>query len=401
MDVCEMKGLPVARLKPGKERSLLRWHPWIFSGAVASMDGNPQAGDTVAIRDSSGNFLCLAAFSPQSQIRLRVWSFDVSDKIDADFFHRRIQKAVNRRMKDGVLPCACRLINAEADLLPGLIVDKYGDYLVCQFLAAGVEAWKLEIVGGLEAVLSPPGIYERSDAEVRLKEGLLLQKGLLVGNEPPELIEIWEGDCHFLVDVRNGHKTGFYLDQAENRRIVAEYVRNRVVLNCFSYTGGFAVAAVKSGAKRVVNLDTSGDILELASKNLYLNWIDPDDFENLQEDVFHCLRAFRDRGMSFDMIILDPPKFAENQHQLEKAARGYKDINLLAFKLLRPGGILVTFSCSGLVSTELFQKIVADAALDARREARIQRRLFQASDHAVLLSFPEGQYLKGLVCEVE
>ncbi|MEZ0327965.1 MAG: class I SAM-dependent methyltransferase [Dissulfuribacterales bacterium] len=396
-----MKGLPVARLKPGKERSLLRRHPWVFSGAVASMDGNPRTGDAVAICDSSGNFLCLAAFSPQSQIRLRVWTFDVSEKIDADFFHRRIQKAVNRRMRDGVLPHACRLINAEADLLPGLIVDKYGDYLVCQFLSAGVERWKDAIVQGLEGILQPPGIYERSDAEVRLKEGLLLQKGLLAGNEPPELIEIWEGDYHFLVDVRNGHKTGFYLDQAENRKIVAEYTHNREILNCFSYTGGFAVAAVKAGAKRVINLDTSGDALELASKNLYLNWIDSDDFENLQKDVFHCLRTFRDRGMFFDMIILDPPKFAENQHQLEKAARGYKDINLLAFKLLKPGGILVTFSCSGLVSAELFQKIVADAALDARREARIQRHLFQASDHAVLLSFPEGQYLKGLVCEVE
>lgn len=304
-------------------------------------------------------------------------------------------------MKNGTLPCACRLINAEADLLSGLIVDKYGDYLVAQFLSAGVERWKSGIVKGLEAVLRPEGIYERSDAEVRLKEGLSLQTGLLAGEEPPEFIEIQEGGYRFLVDVRRGHKTGFYLDQAENRKIVAEYAQNRQILNCFSYTGGFSVAALKAGAERVVNLDTSGDALELASRNIQLNGLDLNRCENLQEDVFSCLRTFRDRGISFDMIILDPPKFAENQHQLEKAARGYKDINLLACKLLRPGGLLVTFSCSGLVSTELFQKIVADAALDAHRQARIQRRLFQSCDHAVLLSFPEGQYLKGLVCEVE
>lgn len=304
-------------------------------------------------------------------------------------------------MKNGTLPCACRLINAEADLLSGLIVDKYGDYLVAQFLSAGVERWKSGIVKGLEAVLRPEGIYERSDAEVRLKEGLSLQTGLLAGEEPPEFIEIQEGGYRFLVDVRRGHKTGFYLDQAENRKIVAEYAQNRQILNCFSYTGGFSVAALKAGAERVVNLDTSGDALELASRNIQLNGLDLNRCENLQEDVFSCLRTFRDRGISFDMVILDPPKFADNQHQLEKAARGYKDINLLACKLLRPGGLLVTFSCSGLVSTELFQKIVADAALDAHRQARIQRRLFQSCDHAVLLSFPEGQYLKGLVCEVE
>lgn len=388
-------------LKRGKERSILRRHPWIFSGALAEVKGRGKPGDTAVIYDSGGGFLALAAFSPHSQIRLRVWSFNPSDLIDAVFFHDRIQKAVARRMRNGILPCAGRLINAEADLLPGLIVDKYGDYLVVQFLSAGVERWKSEIVQGLEAVLRPEGIYERSDAEVRLKEGLSLSKGLLMGKEPPEFIEIEEGAYRFLVDVRNGHKTGFYLDQAENRKIIGEYAQNRRILNCFSYTGGFSIAALKAGAERVINLDTSGDALELASRNILLNGLDLSRSENLQEDVFHCLRTFRDRGISFDMIILDPPKFAENQHQLEKAARGYKDINLLAFKLLRPCGILVTFSCSGLMSPELFQKIVADAALDAHKEARIQRRLFQSWDHAVLLSFPEGQYLKGLVCEVE
>lgn len=390
-----------AHLKQGKERSLLRRHPWIFSGALAAVNGRGKPGDTAVVYDASGGFLALAAFSPHSQIRLRVWSFDPSDRINADFFHNRIQKAVTRRMRNGILPCACRLINAEADWLPGLIVDKYGDYLVAQFLSVGVERWKSDIVQGLGAVLQPEGIYERSDADVRFKEGLLPSKGILSGREPPELIEIREGEYRFWVDVRTGHKTGFYLDQAENRKIVAEYAQNRQILNCFSYTGGFSVAALKAGAKRVVNLDTSGDALELASRNIQLNGLDLSFCENMQEDVFSCLRTFRDRSMSFDMIILDPPKFAENQHQLEKAARGYKDINLLAFKLLRSGGILVTFSCSGLVSTELFQKIVADAALDARREARIQRRLSQSWDHAVLLSFPEGQYLKGLVCEVE
>jgi len=390
-----------AKLKPGKERSLLRRHPWIFSGAVASISGQGAPGDTIRVLDTNGRFLGWAALSPHSQIRMRVWGFDEKEEIRPDFFFRRIEAAVAKRKRAGGLACACRLINAEADLLPGLIVDKYGDYLVTQFLSAGVERWKEVIVKGLCAVLQPRGVYERSDERVRLKEGLSLQTGLLAGEGPPELIQIEEHGHRFWVDVRRGHKTGFYLDQAENRRILAEYVQNRCVLNCFSYTGGFSVVALAAGASHVVNLDTSEDALKLALKNVALNGLPLERVENRREDVFVALRGMRDRGETFDLILLDPPKFAENQQQLVRASRGYKDINLLAFKLLRPGGLLVTFSCSGLVGPELFQKIVADAALDAQRNAWIKRRLWQASDHAVLLSFPEGLYLKGLVCEVE
>ena len=390
-------------IKKDREKSLLRHHPWLFSGAIERIEGEPQLGETVELRAHDGRFLGFGAWSPKSQIAVRIWSFNPDDEINADFLRRQLSWAIKLResLFEPGKTDAVRLVNAESDGLPGLIVDRYNDYLVVQFLSAGAEFWRETIVTVLAEIVPVTGIYERSDVEVREKEGLELRRGLLQGNEPPELIEICENSRRFLVDLRNGHKTGFYLDQRDNRQKITEFSAEREVLNCFAYTGGFAVAALSAGAIKVTNIETSADALELLNRNIALNGFAPARVENLTDDVFQVLRKFRDQGRSFDLIILDPPKFAESKSQIERASRGYKDINLLAFKLLRPGGILFTFSCSGQISPELFQKIVADSALDAGKSAQILVWLNQSADHPTALNFPEGHYLKGLVCVVE
>lgn len=393
-------------LKPGREKSLLRRHPWIFSGAVARVDGALAPGETVQVISAAGEPLALGAYSPQSQIAVRLWTFDPAQTITPDFLRARLAQAVTARAlgptPDSWLPGAAarRLVNAESDGLPGLVVDAYADYLVSQFLSAGAEHWKRDLVNALNELCPNQGIYERSDVDVREKEGLAPAVGVLAGRAPPEQVEIQEGAVRFYVDVLGGHKTGFYLDQRENRALVAQFSEGREVLNGFAYTGGFAVWALQGGATRVTNVDTSAPALALAQRQLALNGLDESRVENVPGDMFQVLRRYRDARRTFDLIILDPPKFAEARSQIEGAARGYKDINLLAFKLLRPGGVLFTFSCSGLISPDLFQKIVAGAALDAGREAQILRRLTQAPDHPVALNFPEGEYLKGLVCRV-
>ena len=298
------------------------------------------------------------------------------------------------------LQTAYRVINAESDFLPGLVVDKYGDVLVCQFLSAGAEFWKKKIVEILVNQFNPMGIFERSDVAVREKEGLPQSKGLLYGQKPEDLIEVIENGIKFFVDINLGHKTGFYLDQRENRKILKMFSTEKEILNCFSYTGGFSAYALQAGASKVVNVDSSAEALSLSDKNLFLNGIDSSKYENIQDDVFKYLRKLRDTNKQFDLIILDPPKFAESVSQIEKASRGYKDINMLALKLLRKNGILFTFSCSGHIIPDLFNKIIADAATDARREVHILKFLTQSPDHTVLTSFPEGLYLKGLVCKV-
>ena len=389
-------------IKRGREKSLLRRHPWIFTGAVASVEGRPQSGETVEVMLADGSRVARAAYSPASQIVARVWTFDPGEDVSLDFFRARLSRAIElrgARARTGD-PGAARLVNAESDGLPGVVVDRYGRWLVAQLLTAGAERWREVIAGELERLASPAGIYERSDVDVRAKEGLDKRSGLLRGAEPPELVEIAEGGCRFLVDLRRGHKTGFYLDQRENRAAVAEYARGAEVLNCFSYTGGFGVSALAGGAARTTNVDSSAPSLELSRRNMELNGFDESASEHVEGDAFAVLRRYRDEGRSFDLAVLDPPKFAESRVQLARASRGYKDINLLALKLLRPGGVLFTFSCSGLMTSELFQKIVADAALDAGRDARIVRRLSQAEDHPVALPFPEGAYLKGFVCRV-
>jgi len=394
--------MPDIILKPKRERSLLRKHPWVFSGAVARVKGDPQPGETVDVASSQGMWLGRGAYSPVSQIRVRLWTFEKREEISALFFHTALQKAIQLR---STLPMqtrggSCRWVNAESDGLPGIIVDGYGDFLVCQFLTTGAEFWKSTIVRQLEELLPHAGIFERSDTDARDKEGLPKTIGVLSGKTPPDLVEILEGSCRFLVDIKNGHKTGFYLDQRENRTTVSEYAKGGRVLNCFAYTGAFAVAALKAGANHVTNMDSSAEALELARKNMALNDLDPEKVKHVAGDVFQVLRQYRDSGTQFDMVILDPPKFAESISQLKQAGRGYKDINLLAMKLLRPGGYLCTFSCSGVVTRDLFQKMVADAALDAGRDLQIIRWLSQAQDHPVGIHFPEGLYLKGLIGRV-
>ena len=387
-------------LKPGREKSLARRHPWIFSGAVERVEGECRPGETVTIHAAQGGLLARGAFSPHSQIRVRVWSFDATATIDPDFFKARLDRALAlRRYLSAREPLdACRLVNAEADGLPGVIVDRYGDFLACQFLSAGAEFWKDTILDALRTLIPAAGIYERSDADVRTKEGLTPCRGLLAGREPPELVEIREGTFRFLVDIRQGHKTGFYLDQRQNRALSAGFAPGAEVLNCFAYTGAFGVYTLGSGAAALTNVESSAAALALSRRNLALNGLDLGRVEQVEGDVFQTLRLYRDTGRRFDLIVLDPPKFADSRRNLPRASRGYKDINLLAFKLLRPGGVLFTFSCSGLMPPDLFQKIVADAALDAGCHAQVLGRLDQSADHVTSLNFPEGRYLKGLIC---
>lgn len=389
-------------LKPKREESVLRRHPWIYSGAVQKIIGNPQPGETVQVMSSRGRLLAYGAYSPQSQIRIRVWSFNPEQQITAAFFEQRLKHAITARralIREHNVN-ACRMVNSESDRLPGLIVDRYGDFLVCQFLSVGAEFWKPVIVEHLLAQFDAAGIFERSDEPVRLKEGLDQQRGLLAGREPPKLVEVHEGPVRFLVDIRQGHKTGYYLDQRENRFLLADYCADAKVLNCFAYTGGFGLWALHGGAREVVNVQSSAHCLAIAEKNFDLNGYDGRLVDFVNGDVFAQLRQFRDLSRCFDIIVLDPPKFAASAGQVRKAARGYKDINLLAIKLITAGGILFTFSCSGHLGPDLFKKIVADAALDAGRHVQVVRYLGQSGDHPVALPFPEGSYLKGLVCRV-
>jgi 23S rRNA (cytosine1962-C5)-methyltransferase len=393
--------IPTVVVSAKAEKSLLRRHPWIFSGAVHK-EAAAEAGATVAVRAVDGRFLAWGAYSPHSQIRVRTWSLDEGDTIAAAFFERRLVEAIDARPKMALLtPCtAMRLVNAESDGLPGLIVDRYGDFLVCQFLSAGAEYWKEIIVAQLQRLLPCQGIYERSDVDVRAKEGLPLRSGVLWGAAPPDLLEIQAGRLRLWVDLVHGHKTGLYLDQRENHARMADYAHGADLLNCFCYTGGFGLWALLAGARQVTQIDASADMLALARKNTELNGLDAAAVEYVAANVFELLRTYRDSRRQFDLIVLDPPKFVASASQLDKGCRGYKDINLLAFKLLRPGGLLMTFSCSGLVAPPLFQKIVADAAADAGRTARVIGHLHQAADHPTALNFPEGHYLKGLVCLV-
>jgi 23S rRNA (cytosine1962-C5)-methyltransferase len=388
-------------LKPGREKSILRRHPWIFSGAVQRVEHDPAAGATVDIFSSGGDFLANAAYSPTSQIRARVWGF-TDESIDERFFRRKIKSAIRARETWNLKrdTDAVRLIYAESDGIPGLIVDRYGDVLVLQSLTTGSEFWKETVADILLEETGLTTIYERSDADVRELEGLPSVTGILRGaiTNLQYPITIYENDLKFLVNFSEGHKTGFYLDQRANRLRVRELAQGRDVLDCFCYTGGFTVNALAGGAKSVLSVDSSAEALKLVGENVALNGLSAQSHACCEGDVFQLLRKFRDEGRSFDLIILDPPKFAPTAAQAEKAARGYKDINLLAFKLLRQGGILVTFSCSGGVDASLFQRIVAGAALDAGVGAQIVEHLSQAADHPVALNFPEGAYLKGLVC---
>jgi 23S rRNA (cytosine1962-C5)-methyltransferase len=388
------------RLRPGKERSLLRRHPWVFESSVAS--GKADAGETVRVETHDGQFLAWGAYSPQSAIRVRAWSFEQAERIDAAFFARRIARAVAMRARLAIPSDAMRLVHGEADGLPGLVVDRYADTLSVQFLAAGAERWKAVIADALCAATGCARLYERSDASVRGLEGMPEISGWLRGPEGDAgatELTIREHDWQLTVDVAQGHKTGYYLDQRDNRLRFMQLVRQfgcRRVLNCYSYTGGFSVAALAGGATQVISIDSSGPALARAAAHVSLNGFDASCHATLDADVNASLRRFIDEGTAFDAIVLDPPKFAPTAAHAERAARAYKDINRLALKLLSPGGLLFTFSCSGGVDAALFHKIVAGAGLDAGVDGYLLQRLEAAADHPTTINFPEGEYLKGL-----
>ena len=389
--------LPRVRLRAGREKSLRRRHPWVFSGSVADIEGVPPSGATVALMASDDSPLASAAWSPSSNIRARVWSFDPEVRIDADFMASRVRAAA--RMREGMLDAGhtgCRLVHAESDGIPGFIADRYGDVLVVSFLTAGAEGWREALVAALIETTGCGVVYERSDADVRALEGLPPRVGAIAGTLPQPITFVEDG-LAYRVDVAGGQKTGFYLDQRDNRRCVREQAHGRDVLNCFCYTGAFGIAALAGGAKSLLSIDSSADALALAQINLEANALDPTRARWRDADVFGELRKLRDAAVQFDLIVLDPPKFAPTAHHAEKAARAYKDINLLALKLLRSDGLLFTFSCSGGISADLFQKIIAGAALDARVDAKIVQRFGASADHPVALNFPEGDYLKGLL----
>jgi len=394
--------LPQVRLQPGKERPVQHRHPWIFSGAIQSVEEGARDGDLVDVVAADGQWLARGALNRRSQIAVRLLTWRADERIDRAFWRDRLQRALAARadLLQQVDSDACRLVYSESDGLPGLVVDRYGDWLVAQFSTLGIERARTTVVELLAELLHPRGIYERADPTARRREGLPTSEGCIYGEEPPEIIEIREHGHRFLVDVRKGQKTGFYLDQSQNRRLVGAHSRGARVLNAFAYSGAFAVYALAGGADHVVNIDTSYEALQLAERTLALNGHAEARYSLIQGDVFAVLRDYRAAGEQFDLVILDPPKFATTQGRVATATRGYKDINLLGMQLLRPGGLLATFSCSGLVSPDLFQKIVWGAAVDAQRDVQVIARLTQGPDHPILLSFPESEYLKGFLCRV-
>jgi 23S rRNA (cytosine1962-C5)-methyltransferase len=370
-------------------------HPWVFSGAVERVEGNPVSGDTVQVAARDGAFLAWAAYCPESQIRARVWSFDPKDVVDEAFLRGRLKAAVERRSVMAAGSDAMRLVHGESDGLPGLVVDRYADTLVAQVLSAGAERWRSSWGPMLTEITGAKSVYERSDVEVRALEGLAPRTGPLLGSATGP-VKINEDGIAYMVDFERGQKTGFYLDQRDNRALAGALAADAEVLNAFCYTGGFTLSALKGGARRVTSLDTSEEALALGRQNVEINKLDASRAEWLAADVFAQLRKFRDQGRKFDLVVLDPPKFAPTEKHVPNAARAYKDINLWAMKLLAPGGHLLTFSCSGAVSADLFQKIVAGAAADSRVDLQIRKHLGPALDHPASIHFPEGEYLKGL-----
>lgn len=394
-------------LKKGKERSLLRRHPWIYDTAMAGVQGSPRAGDTVRVVDAAGRFLALAAYAPESGIRARCWTFEEATPVDEAFVAERLRRALAARRRLAARTNAVREVFGEADGLPGLIVDRYAAFYVTQFLSCGAERFRQTILRTLAEQEGIEGVYDRSDAATRAREGLAPASGTAFGKEPPERIDVVENGVRYAVDVRNGHKTGFYIDQRENRllaaglarRFLEENGRGMRVLNCFCYTGGFSLALAAGGAAEVIGIDSSAEAIALARHNAQLNAAESV-ARFVEDDVFAYLKRARDEGQSFDLVILDPPKFASSHRQVERAARAYKDINLRALRIIAPGGQLLSFSCSGAIDGDLFQKIVASAVIDSGRDAWMVSRLGAGEDHPLMMTCPEGEYLKGVLLKV-
>lgn len=389
-------------LKKGREKSVNNRHPWLYSGAISRVEGNPTDGDVVDVWNNRARFVARGIYNSKSQIRVRLLTWNPNDPIDEGFWRRRISRAVagRLRLKQTQDTDAYRLIHSDADGVPGFIADLYGTWLVVQFLSLATERNRRIILNILLDLVEPQGVYERSDSDSREKEGLVPVTGPVWGEVPPDFIEIMENGHTFLVDVKLGHKTGFYLDQRENRQRVIKYFGGKEVLNTFAYTGAFSVYAAAAGASKIINVDTSERVLQIAENNMSRNGFTDREDVYAEADVFEILRAYTEAKWKFDVVILDPPKFAHSKRQVEKASRGYKDINLLAMKLLKRGGILITFSCSGTVNRNLFQKIIFGAAVDAGRTVQIIEQLSQGTDHPILVTCPETEYLKGFVCRV-
>jgi 23S rRNA (cytosine1962-C5)-methyltransferase len=389
-------------LKEGRDKSARQYHPWLYSGAVNEITGEPVAGELVRVVDSDRRFVAYGYVNPASKIRVRLLEWNERRQVDNNWWVERVRQAAGNRALLGHTneTTAYRLVFGESDFLPGLIVDRYGDYLVAQFMTAGAERVKPIILNELVDLLKPAGIYERSDVDARDLEGLAQHKGTACGQEPPDHVEISEYGIRFRVDLKSGQKTGFYLDQRENRHTAGQYAQGRTVLDCFGYTGGFALHALSAGAESITLVDASARSLAAAQENIVLNGLGDRSVEYVKGDAFDVLREYRDAGRKYGMVILDPPKFATSRDQVKKALGAYKDINLLGMKLLSPGGILATFSCSGAVSPESFRMSILWAALDAGRQVQYLHQLWQPSDHPVLASFPESQYLTGCICRV-
>lgn len=387
-------------VKSGKEKSIRQGHPWIFSGAVQRVEGQAVPGESIDICDAQGQFLARAYYNPSSSIVARIFSHQKHEDWGYPLLRQRIAQATARRAhlaKPGAT--MQRLVASEADLLPGLIIDRYENWVVFQILTLGMERQRAAIIEAIKAVLEPEGLIERSDEAIRSKEGLELRKEIIFGDWPDTGFVARESDLRYEVNLWEGHKTGFYLDQRANRALVGHYAENKDVLNCFAYTGGFSLAAAHGGARRVRSVEASQAALDGLERNWRLNGFEPERHESVRADVFSYLRQLRSEGAQYDLIVMDPPKFVADKRQIDKACRGYKDLNLLALQLLRPGGYLATFSCSGLLSRDLFQKVLFGAAVDARCDVQITHHLSQAEDHPVLLNFPESLYLKGLFCQ--
>lgn len=386
---------PAVHLNPGRDKSLLRRHPWVYAAAIARVTGSPNSGDTVRVIAADGRFLARAAYSPASLLRARAWTFDESETVDAAFIAARVAAAVARRTPLRAETDALRLVSGEGDQLPGLVVDQYGGQLVVQITSAGIERWRDTVVDALVAATGCNAVHERSDASAREREGLPAREGPLRGTTPT-VVPILEHGVRYRVDVAAGHKTGFYIDQRDNRALVGAHAAGRRVLNCFCYTGGFTLAARHGGALEATSIDSSAEAIATAAENERFNgFSEPSTW--LETNVFEALNHMVGQGRQFDLIVLDPPKFAPSTQHVERAARAYKEINLKALRLLAPGGLLFTFSCSGAVSIDLFQKIVAGAVFDAQVEAQLLRRLGAGLDHPMSMTHPEGEYLKGLM----
>ncbi|HEY1006247.1 MAG TPA: class I SAM-dependent rRNA methyltransferase [Sphingobacteriaceae bacterium] len=390
------------RLKKGKDKAVRQLHPWVFSGAIETVKGKPSNGDLVTVTDVNDDFLAWGFYNDQSRVAVRLLEWDPEKAVDESWWRHRVQTAVAARehLLDSGETNTCRLIFSEADYMPGLIVDKFADYLSVQILTSGIEKVKPVILDELVKLLQPKGIYDRSDASARAHEGLGESNGTLYGVEPPEFLEVLENDVRYMVNIVEGQKSGFYCDQRQNRKLLAGFARNKKVLDCFSYSGGFSLNCLKNGARDVTSLDSSALAIQTLSRNIELNGFGEMSHRAIQSDVNKQLRQFRQEGENFDIIILDPPKYAPSRSALDKASRAYKDLNRQAMLLLTEGGLLATFSCSGAVDIDLFKQILAWAALDAGREVQFIGQFSQPEDHPIRASFPEGEYLKGLLCRV-